>query len=147
MAEEINNKMLALKNSFNNYSLILSTFLANIAPSSPFGTYHPIMKSLVDEGSNKVIELFILHILTKFEEQILEGNEQFFLGKTYEEELENDSKKVMKVFEFKSLWGNLSEQNKSVIKKYMKLLCEISRVYVNLLCEKKTLNKQSFQTR
>lgn len=147
MSEDMQQQINSLKTNFNTYALTLSTFLANIAPQSSFVSYNNLMKPYIVQNSNKVIDMFVMYILTKYEDKILEGDEDFFLGRNYKDEHNGDSNGIMKVFEFKSLWGDLTEQNKSAIKEYMKILCQISRAYVNLLCELKTLNKQSFNAR
>lgn len=130
-----------LKINFNNYTVILSVFLANIAPDSSFRIYKPYIEQFANENSNKIIDTFILSAL-KYEEEIINGNEGFFLGKNYDSELDNDNEKIIKVFEFKSIWKSLNDQNKAVIKSYMKLLYRIARKYFNLIYDnKKYTNK------
>ena len=132
-----------LKKNFNNYSVTLSTFLANLLPDSSFKIYKPFIEELANENSNKLIDTFVLSIL-KYEKYIMEEDENFFLGKkNYDDDLRNDNGVAtnqdykMKVFEFKSIWALLNEENKSIIKSYMKLLCRIARKYFDIVCENK----------
>lgn len=121
-----------LKKNFNNYSVILSVFLVNIAPNSSFRIYKPYIEHLASENSNKIIDTFILSVL-KYENEIMNENESFFIGNSFDNDLDYDDEKRLKVFEFKSIWTSLSDENKDVIKSYMKLLCRIARKYFNLV--------------
>lgn len=127
-----------LKKHFNNYSITLSSFMSNIAPKSSFVTYSPYIEKLANENSNKIIDTFVLSAL-KYEDKIMNNDESFFLGKNYDNELNNENDKIVKVFEFKQIWGTLGDQNKLVIKSYMQLLCRIARKYFNLMYDDSVL--------
>jgi len=129
-----------LKKNFNSYSVTLSSFLAEIAPRSSFRLYKPVIEQLVNENSNKIIDTFVLTAL-KYEDKIMQEDDNFFMGKNYDNELEFDNEKIGKVFEFKSIWESLSDPNKSVIKSYMKLLCRIARKYYNLIYDNRNVKK------
>lgn len=128
-----------LKKNFNNYSVTLSVFIANIVPRSSFNIYKSNIEQFAEQNSNKIIDTFILSVL-KYEEQIMNGDEKFFLKKNYDEELNNENEYIMKVFEFKSVWKSLNEQNKFVVIQYMKLLCRIARKYFNLIYDNKIIS-------
>lgn len=129
-------KIKILIQNFNQLSLTLSTFLANVAPNSTFMKIRGPIESLVNQNSNKIIDMFVLKAL-KYEEHIMSGNDDFFMGKNYDDDLDKDNNKIIKVFEFKSIWGILNDQNKDIIKSYMKILCEIARVYFDTVCKMK----------
>jgi hypothetical protein len=123
-----------LKKNFNNYAVILSDFLAGLNMSHSFKIYHPYIEQLSKENSNKLIDVFVLSAL-KYETYIMQGDESFFLGKNYDEELNDVDKEdnMIRVFEFKTVWNKLDGQDKDMIKSYMKLLCRIARKYFDLL--------------
>lgn len=121
-------KVEILKKHFNNYCLILSSCLENINHS--FKIYKSFIEELVNNNSNKLLDTFIISVL-KYEEYIMNGDDDFFLGNNYDDYKDNR----IKVFEFKSIWTSLSEENKNVIKSYMKILCQIARKYFDLLYE------------
>lgn len=121
-----------LKKNFNNYSLTLSVILADVNPCSSFGIYKSVIERLVNINSSKMIDTFILSAL-KYEDKIMEGDDDFFLKKDYGNELGEDKNNIIKVFEFKSIWDTLCDQNKDIIKLYMQLLCKIARKYYDLV--------------
>jgi hypothetical protein len=127
-----------LKKNFNDYSLVLINFLAIVVPKSPFRLYKLYIEQLANERSNKIIDMFILSVL-KYEDKILEGDEEFFLCKNYDGELNNDKNRILKAFEFKSIWKSVNDQNRSAIKSYMVLLCKIARKYFNLVYDGKPI--------
>lgn len=112
-----------LKIHFNNYSVILSTFLANISPNCLFTLYKSYIEEYQKQKSDIIIHMFISNAL-KYEKKILKGDDDFYSGKKYDNQIN--------IFEFKSIWKCLNDQNKSVIKSYMKLLCMIARKYCDI---------------
>lgn len=128
----VQEQLVILKKYFNNYSLFLASHLCNVAPKSCFKIYKPFIEKLVNDNSNVMIEGFILNVL-KYENEINNEDESFFLGKKYDDVTGNDSSNVNKVFEFKSIWFSLEDSDKSLIKSYMKLLCQIARKYFDLI--------------
>ena len=64
---------------------------------------------------------------------------RFFLGESFSEITNNDEKMIMKVFEFKNIWKKINIDNKNQIKNYMKILCQIARVYVDIVLESRDL--------
>lgn len=129
-------KIKILISNFNNYTNILATFIANISPNSNMKIYKGEIERLVDEGSKVMIDTFTLNVL-RYEEQIMAGNEDFFMGNNYSDITQNDRNMVNRMFEFKSIWKILTENNKNVIIKYMQLLCQISRAYFEIVIENK----------
>ncbi|AYV75752.1 MAG: hypothetical protein Terrestrivirus3_21 [Terrestrivirus sp.] len=129
-------KIKILISNFNNYTNILATFIANTSPNSNMKMYKGEIERLVDEGSKVMIDTFTLNVL-RYEEQIMEGDEAFFVGNNYSDITQNDRNMVNRMFEFKSIWKILTENNKNVIIKYMQLLCQISRAYFEIVVENK----------
>src|SRR5207245_2334985 len=96
-------KLEILKKNFNNYSEILAVFLADVAPTSSFPMYKSLVQKLVRENSTKIIDTYVLSLLV-FEKQIMDGDEDFFLGRSFNEDFSGDTGKIARVFEFKSIW-------------------------------------------
>ena len=117
---------------FNDNSIVLVTFLKNYTKNQILDQIYPIIQNLVKEKSNKLIDLFVLKVL-KYEDHIMEGNEDFFIGKDYESETSSNKSIISKIFEFKELLKTLDDLNKNRIKEYMKLLCRIARRYFDTL--------------
>lgn len=147
MSSELSRKLKILVKNFNNLSLTLATFLGNIAPNSTFATFKRPIEKLVQDESTKIIDTFVLKALV-YEKQILEGDEDFFIGKDYKSDLfdiygnkinDESDNVIMKVFEFKTIWKLLDDKNKEEIKEYMKVLCKIARKYFDLFYELKQL--------
>ena len=113
---------------FNNYSKILSDYLVNLAPKSSIGKYKKIIDMLIRRKSPKLIENFIISALV-YEDKIMMGDEDFFLGKTLENNKNIEDDQMKNIFEFKSIWGLLDRDTHYTIKSYMKLLCQIARKY------------------
>lgn len=136
MTSQNDKRIKVLISNFNNYTNVLATFIANISPNSNMRMYKGEIERLVDEGSKVMIDTFTLNVL-KYEEQIMEGDENFFMGNNYSDITQNDKNMINKMFEFKSIWKILTENNKNVIIKYMQLLCQISRAYFEIVVENK----------
>jgi len=122
----INSQLNTLIESFNANSVILVNFMSKFVSTLTFKIYKTEFDRLVRINSDFIIDTFTLNVL-KYKEHIMSDNDDFFLGYN-----DFDSNDAMKVFEFKSIWYNLNEQNKDTIKAYMKLLCEIASVYRDL---------------
>lgn len=144
-AEEKLQQIGILIKNFNNYSGVLATFISNISPSQsiPFKMYKSEMDKLIREGSNIMIDTFVLNAL-KYEEQIMNGDDNFFLGNNYDDITKKDNNMIMQVFEFKKIWKIINDDNKNLIKQYMQLLCQISRTYFNLVVELKQMKSRLY---
>ena len=127
-------KLKILKKNFNSYCVTLASFMTSISPNETIKIYRDEIIKLDKKESNIIIDTFILNAL-KYEEQLIEGNELFFMGKSFNELTNNDDNMIMKVFEFKYIWKKINVTNKTQIKNYMKILCQIARVYINLVIE------------
>ncbi len=65
----------------------------------------------------------------QYKDQIDEGNEEFFLGKSYDDDIDSDNSILSKVFEFKTIWKDLKRENKDLVIQYMQILCQLAQNY------------------
>lgn len=131
MESELGKQLEILRSYFNNYSTTLAVFLSNLFPGSSFRTYRNEVENLARKNSTKMIDAFILSAL-EFEEEIMSGDEEFFLGRRKGERERGTKTSFPKVLEFKSIWGKLTDENKGVVKSYVQILCSVARKYFDL---------------
>ena len=129
-------KLMLLVKNFNSYCVTLSTFIATISPTETMKMYRNEIINLDKKQYTIIIDTFVLNAL-KYESHILDGNDAFFLGESFNELTNGDENIILKIFEFKNIWvgKKVSTTNKNQIKNYKKILCQIARVYVNLVIE------------
>jgi hypothetical protein len=131
----MNDTIKILVNNFNTYSCTLATFIGNINNKNiNFKFYKNEIEKLTRKESVVMIDTFVLNGL-KYEEYIMAGDEEFFLGEKYDNVTGNDDNLMMKVFEFKSIWKKLNQENKTQIINYMQILCQIAKVYLKYVAE------------
>jgi len=115
---------------FNDTLLSLSLSVANVCPKSIIGQNIKDIERRIKNKINytKFIDIFCIKILMKYEKQIMNGEESFFMEKNYDDDLDDDS-----YFDYiepiKSIWNELADKNKNTIKQYMKILCQLSQQY------------------
>lgn len=122
---------------FNDTLLSLAENLAVVCPNSIVSNNIKLVRIAINTPNNKVlfIETFILKIL-KYKNEIKKGDENFFLNKSYEDDLSGDNNKLLSyIFEFKSIWKNLNSQNKKTFIEYLSILCDLAEEYF-LIIEK-----------
>lgn len=84
------------------------------------------MIKLVDDS--KPAFLFKIYTM-KYVDQILQNDEKFFLDHDFKDELnssDNDNFSSEMLVKLKSYWQTMSNENKTVIWKYLNLLCKIN---------------------
>lgn len=127
-----------LVKNFNSYATTLASFVASVTHTKYIQLYYDEIVNLDRKNSSVLIDTFVLNLLI-YEQQIMEGNDAFFLGKTFDDiDTDNDKNIIMKIFEFKHLWLKINENNKEQIKNYMKILCQIARAYTNIILQART---------
>jgi hypothetical protein len=132
--KEINN--ILIKN-FNETVLILTEYIVTISNDIYTKSFIPLIKTLKNQNSKRIIELFIVNIL-EYESYIFsedeEINNDFFTGKKF-----STKNKLLQLFNFNSIWSILSDENKNSTKLYMQLLCKIANKYLqnNNILDKK----------
>lgn len=121
----------AMENSMINFNTTVIDFItqmATILPNSIISNNLDAVTTIIKKHPTKLIESFILYAL-KDKDKIDEGDDNYFLRKSYDEVTEKDSDMVGSVFDLKTIWGSLNTENKEFVKGYMKYLCNEAMEY------------------
>lgn len=126
-----------LIDDFNSTLTDLIDNIASVCPDNIISDNRTIIKKMLSrqDTRTKVIDTFVAKVLI-YKPKIDEGNEEFFLGKSYDDDLQDvqDGTNLSgKIFEFKNIWKKLSIDNKSFVIQYMQLLCILAQNYFLLL--------------
>ena len=121
---------------FNTTLKDLALNIANVCPTSLIGSNIRLIQNAIDNPKNKTkfIDIFVQRVLI-YKSQIDNGEEDFFLGKSYQDIIDrqttNDDKKdiLERIFEFKELWKTLNKMNKNIVIQYMQLLSMLAEQY------------------
>lgn len=140
-------------NEFRTLVLSLADQLAVIAENVTIKQHKSYIMELITKHTKFIMDGFIIKAYDKtkgaYRKQILLKNEQFFLNNSFKDvggTSEQDF--VDKLFEFKSFWGNLKDENKEILKFYLITLCCFTDVrYVNFNKYKllKSVNDKKFK--
>jgi len=135
----INENLNQIIEDFNNTLLDLAQNVALIAPYSIIGnninTIETIMQKLNGEQKCKFIDMFIVKVFLDYKQEIYDGDENFFMKMNednFKDETEDKESYINKLFEFQTLWKDISRENKDVIKQYLVILCQLAEEYVPL---------------
>lgn len=113
---------------FNSTVIELADQLSIVCPGSLISNNIGNLKMIIRSHPTKVIELFIIYVLPD-KDKIDEGNNDFFLNKSYEDVVEKTEIPVGNIFEFKNIWYKLKYENQELVKQYMQLLCYHAQEY------------------
>jgi len=113
---------------FNNILLDLIRNIAYVCPRSIVGSNIKIIENIINEPSNKnkFIGIFIESVL-QYKDQIDNGDEDFFIKKTYNNDLKGNNYMINNIFQFKDIWNFLEQENKNIIIEYMQILCSMAQ--------------------
>ena len=68
-------------------------------------------------------QIFHMYVVDKYEEQIVTGNEDFFLQETYDPSVTD----IQVVNKLKQMWQTLDPNNKKIVWQYMQVLVVLDR--------------------
>ncbi len=129
-----------LESKFNIVMLGMIDYVSDHYKTSHFTEIKDVAKSFSDKKPEEPIAYFLYHIYRndEYRRNIIRENDDFFLGKFHE--LDDNfsdtqggiisAQYMVKLFEFKELWGIMDMMSKLYIKKCMKTLIEISNQYI-----------------
>lgn len=120
---------------FNQTLYDLASQLVILCPYSFVAKNISVLGILLNTEPSKVIDLFTLRAL-KYKNQFDSGNDSFFLNGNFSDDVNGDSSIVGKIFELKESWKNLSDENKKIVRQYIKYLFELSNEYCETLSSK-----------
>jgi len=120
---------------FCNLLIDLCRNIAEICPDSIVGANIKDVEKAINNQQNKlkIMDGFVAKVL-KYKNEIDMGDENFFLSKSYDNDMEEHISFINKIFEFKTIWGQLKRENKDLVIQYMQLLCELAQRYFLLVC-------------
>jgi hypothetical protein len=122
---------------FNQNTHQLSDLVKMLIPTSFIAQHYVRVKQLLDsrvrEEREKMIGLFVLYVLPKYRDQVIEGNDDFFMKYSFTEDSQGDSWVLSKIFEFKDIWSKLDSDNKQTVKDLLKIMCLLAEQYFLIL--------------
>lgn len=124
---------------FNNQLLFMAESLAKVSPHSIIGDNIKWVRIGIRNKDNKYkfIGIFVAEVLQyKNEIKNYKENEDFFLNKSYDDELskyKEGGEMLGKVLEFKTIWSDLNPVNKDIFANHMILLCELAQIYFGFI--------------
>lgn len=117
----------------DDFNGVLYQFALNIAyvlPDSIIGQHKNMIENKINDPDLRsiFINVFTSKIL-KYKNKIDAGDHDFFLNKNFKEDLEDNQALLAKIFEFKNIWKELSNENQQMVIQYMQILCQLSQQY------------------
>lgn len=90
------------------------------------------LKIIINNHPQKIIEIFIIHVLPH-KNKIESGDENYFLvDDTIDNKYRDDKLIIDKILTFKKLWIKLNENDKKIIIKYLTILCYYATHYFTI---------------
>src|SRR5437764_7378647 len=94
-----------------------------------------ILTDIIQQTPDELISFFLLKIYKNddYRTNILKQNDDFFMKEDYDDFTDGDNERIVKLFEFKTLWNQIDTDTKNFIKKSMMILVKICQKYILLL--------------
>lgn len=126
---EINNMCKESDDSINNFKDILielTDILCNLNTGTLIYQFKDDIKRGILKDPKKILDTFIKYCYLKdngkYRKELIMGNDKFFINNDYLEYCKDDNI-ISKIFELKSFWNNISDENKYIIKSFWLTLC------------------------
>jgi len=137
MNQNLSPEIIQVINDFNNTLLSLAQNVAGICPTSVIGSNIKDIDKQIKKKDNftKFIDLFCIKVL-QYKDKIDLGKEEFFMGKNYDDDLQDQDKQADAlniVISLKSVWKDFKRENKDIVILNMQILCELSQMYYNYI--------------
>ena len=132
---DLKNKKSDLIDSFNKISINMVTHLGNEFKDSIFGKNKTMIKNYFKFKPNEIIIMYLENIYADdvYRQHIKNGNDQFFMSQTYNEL--NNAGYESRIFEFKDIWGKMSNNTKLIVKDSMSMLVDHCELYLDILSQ------------
>ena len=118
---------------FNTTLLDLAKQLALSCPNSIIANNYKSMEAIIRQYPTKILDQFINFVLPD-KPRIDAGDADYFMNNNYNNITAGDNALIKNVFEFKTIWTQLSENNRIVVVQYMQLLCSLASEYFLITC-------------
>lgn len=129
----LSSNVACLITDFNSTIIDLAEQLSVVVPNSSISNNRGYIKSLIRSKPKQLIELFVQYVLP--EKPKIDGDDDsYFIDRDYSRETGSDGTTLNYVFEFKTIWKELSQTNRNVIRQYMRLLCHYAQEYFVIVC-------------
>jgi len=117
-------------NNFNQQADDLMSQMYLCSNDYDIKVYHEMFRKLKRFNATKAIEQFIIYVVP-YKENIYNEDESFFLQKSGQDLTGDDSEyTMMKSLKFKELWIHLSNESKSNIFKFFKVMIYYAEQYL-----------------
>lgn len=127
-----NEKLQMCIKMFNSLSEDMGNLLKKEFPyDQSMSIYSGVVSELIRNKPVEPISFFATNVYSNdtYRKYIIEGNEKFFLGNSYNE-LGTDAENVKMLFEFKNCWGKMNDSSKEYIKNVFKTLVKVTAQYI-----------------
>lgn len=96
--------------------------------SKDFKLFESSFQLLKQANPRKILELFKIHILSKYKQYILDKNEHFFLSNDYNDIIATNDNNYAELLmlRLKDNWSSIDDKNKEIIWKYFQVLIVLS---------------------
>lgn len=113
---------------FNETFILFIKDLVQAFPSdAEFKLYQIALQGITYTDPDLVREMFHEHVTVKFEKEIMNKDEQFFLQQDYSSYQQKYAKASSIIQKLKTSWGLLDEENRSIVWKYLKVLLALDK--------------------
>jgi hypothetical protein len=134
-----NDLMIQTIQDFNETLLSLALNFAQVCPKSIIGSNIDIIEKIIKninknkKNFTKFIDVFCIKVL-KYKNQIDSGDDEFFMNKSYDDDLKDQNESYLNyVLSIKTVWNQLSRENKEIVKQYMQILCTLAQEYFDFI--------------
>ena len=117
--------------NFNKYSEEFVTEMIRISDDNDLRSYKTVLINLNKSHSTKCIEQFIIHGLPQ-KAKIVASDEDYFLGRNYSDDLDNDDYSMMKALKIKDTWKTFDDNTKQCIFEFLQVMVHYSEEYLRL---------------
>jgi hypothetical protein len=113
---------------FNSSLLEYIKNMAKLFPDSTLSNNFDLLETMIKKYPNKFIDQFVLYVL-KYKDRIDASDEDFLLNHNFDEELKGTNSVVQYVFEAKSIWEKLNDDNRQGTFLTLQVLCYYTQEY------------------
>ena len=132
---ELNTKKNDLIESFNIISNNMITRIGKEFKDSIFNKNKTMIQNYFKFKPNEIIIMFLDNIYADddYRKNFKEGNDNFFMSHSCEHMI--DAGYGARIFEFKDIWGKMSNDTKLFVKESMSMLIDHCELYVEILSQ------------